>query len=88
MCAVAYVEKSRKLVLVVSPCVLQLSKLSLTSVDGETPSALTTHDTQYLADVNKEDVQYEITVLEEKLAQMKPNMAAIAEYKKKVCASK
>jgi len=28
--------------------------------------------------------QYEITVLEEKLQQMKPNMAAIAEYRKKV----
>ena len=30
------------------------------------------------------DLKYEITVQEEKLAQMKPNMAAIAEYKKKV----
>lgn len=28
--------------------------------------------------------QYEITVSEEKLKQMKPNMAAIAEYRKKV----
>ena len=28
--------------------------------------------------------QYEITVLEEKLKQMKPNIAAIAEYRKKV----
>ena len=28
--------------------------------------------------------QYEITVLEEKLQQMKPNMAAISEYRKKV----
>lgn len=32
--------------------------------------------------------QYEITVLEEKLQQMKPNMAAIAEYRKKVMYSK
>ena len=37
-----------------------------------------------LTGVDKEDIQYEITVLEEKLAKMKPNMAAIAEYRKKV----
>ena len=29
-------------------------------------------------------LQYEITIEEEKLKQMKPNMAAIAEYRKKV----
>ena len=37
-----------------------------------------------LQETDKEEEQYAITVLEEKKAQMKPNMAAIAEYKKKV----
>ena len=37
-----------------------------------------------LEETDKEEEQYAITVLEEKKAQMKPNMAAIAEYKKKV----
>jgi hypothetical protein len=37
-----------------------------------------------LKEIDKEGIQYEITVLEEKLAQMKPNMTAIAEYRKKV----
>ena len=37
-----------------------------------------------LEEADKEEEQYAITVLEEKKAQMKPNMAAIAEYKKKV----
>ena len=41
-------------------------------------------EAETLTGVDKEDIQYEITVLEEKLAKMKPNMAAIAEYRKKV----
>ena len=40
---------------------------------------------EYLQSVKKEETQYAITIMEEKLASMKPNMAAIAEYKKKVC---
>lgn len=37
-----------------------------------------------LQSLNKQEVQYGITLQEEKLSQMKPNMAAIAEYRKKV----
>ena len=37
-----------------------------------------------LGNTDLESVQYGIEVLEGKLAQMKPNMAAIAEYRKKV----
>ena len=45
---------------------------------------LATVAAEELINTNKEDTQYEITVMEEKIAQMKPNMAAIVEYKKKV----
>eukprot|EP00794_Sanderia_malayensis_P011500 gene11500-12695_t len=38
---------------------------------------------QELEDLNKEEVMYAITVKEEQLAQLKPNMAAITEYRKK-----
>ncbi len=38
-----------------------------------------------LAGLDKQTVEYEITVLEERLKQMTPNMAAIEEYKRKVC---
>ena len=34
--------------------------------------------------MDKQTVEYEITVLEERLKQMTPNMAAIEEYKRKV----
>ena len=34
--------------------------------------------------LNKTDIEYHITMLEEKLKQMSPNMAAIDEYHKKV----
>ncbi|XP_059156870.1 structural maintenance of chromosomes protein 4-like [Physella acuta] len=36
-----------------------------------------------LQSLNKQEVQYGITLQEEKLSQMKPNMAAITEYRKK-----
>ena len=35
--------------------------------------------------LDKKTVEYEITVLEEQLKQMTPNMAAIEEYRRKVC---
>lgn len=63
---------------------LQMSSLSLTPIDGKEVGELTELTPEALTDIDKEGVQYEITVLEEKLAQMKPNMAAIAEYRKKV----
>ena len=65
--------------------ITQLGKLSLHVSEGVDTEELPTIQEDKLKDINKEDTQYEITVLEEKLAQMKPNMAAIAEYKKKVC---
>lgn len=60
-----------------------MSGLSLTPIDGKEVGELTELTPEALTDIDKEGVQYEITVLEEKLAQMKPNMAAIAEYRKK-----
>ena len=61
-----------------------MSGLSLTPIDGKEVGELSEVSPEALRDIDKEGVQYEITVLEEKLAQMKPNMAAIAEYRKKV----
>ncbi len=34
--------------------------------------------------INKQEIEYQITMLEERLKQMSPNMAAIEEYRKKV----
>ena len=64
----------------------QVSKLSLHVQEdmGDTPSALATLTEEQLSNINTKDTQFAITVLEEQLAQMKPNMAAIAEYRKKV----
>ncbi|CAH1781989.1 unnamed protein product [Owenia fusiformis] len=58
-------------------------KLSLHQIDQMEMEELPTLPIEELSEINKEDTQYEITVLEEKLAQMKPNMAAIEEYRKK-----
>ena len=38
-----------------------------------------------LEELDKKAVEYEITVMEERLKQMTPNMAAIEEYRRKVC---
>ncbi|KAJ7381328.1 Structural maintenance of chromosomes protein 4 [Desmophyllum pertusum] len=65
----------------------ELSKLVLQSLsasaDAEPEESLPTLTRDELEGIDKETVMYEITVLEEKLKQMKPNMAAIAEYRKK-----
>ncbi|EDO40646.1 predicted protein [Nematostella vectensis] len=64
----------------------ELSKLELQCVgisDEQQKEELPKLSTEDLEAVDKEAVMYEITVLEEKLAQLKPNMAAIAEYRKK-----
>jgi len=65
----------------------ELNKLSLqslsTSAETEPEESLATLPRDELEGIDKETVMYEITVLEEKLKQMKPNMAAIAEYQKK-----
>ena len=65
----------------------QLTGLKVTplSRDSNTEDeSLPTLEAEELSALNKKDIQVEITVQEEKLAQMKPNMAAIAEYRKKV----
>ncbi len=51
--------------------------------DEEQQELETVTDREVLEQLNKEEEMYAITVLEEKKAAMKPNMAAIAEYKKK-----
>ena len=62
----------------------QLSNLKLSPVEGDEEVELPTFTAEDLAAAVTNDMKFEITVQEEKLAQMKPNMAAIAEYKKKV----
>ena len=64
--------------------VFQLGKLKLHEIEVEDKLELDIFEKEKLEEVDKEEEQYAITVLEEKKAQMKPNMAAIAEYKKKV----
>ncbi|KAL3847105.1 hypothetical protein ACJMK2_018035 [Sinanodonta woodiana] len=61
----------------------ELGQLSLTPIDTKAREEMPQISPEELSGLSKEDTQYEITVLEEKLAQMKPNMAAIAEYRKK-----
>lgn len=65
----------------------ELSRLTLVSasviVEAEADEGLPTLSRGELEGIDKETVMYEITVLEEKLKQMKPNIAAIAEYRKK-----
>ena len=64
--------------------IFQLSHLELTKIDGEETEELPICTEEELAELSKDEIQYKITVLEEELSQMKPNMAAIAEYRKKV----
>ncbi|XP_027044472.1 structural maintenance of chromosomes protein 4-like [Pocillopora damicornis] len=65
----------------------ELSRLTLVSAsviaEAEADEGLPTLSRGELEGIDKETVMYEITVLEEKLKQMKPNIAAIAEYRKK-----
>ncbi|KAL4220505.1 Structural maintenance of chromosomes protein 4 [Mactra antiquata] len=61
----------------------ELSHLALTRIDRQEPETLDTITEEDIDNINKEETKYEITVLEERLTQMKPNMAAIAEYRKK-----
>ena len=59
--------------------------LSLTPIDGKDVGALGEVSSEELENLDKEKTEFEITVIEENLGKMKPNMAAIAEYRKKVC---
>ena len=59
-------------------------QVKLHEIEGDEHPELEVFEKERLLEVDKEEEQYTITVLEEKKAQMKPNMAAIQEYKKKV----
>ncbi|XP_070213062.1 structural maintenance of chromosomes protein 4-like [Littorina saxatilis] len=61
----------------------ELSGLKLSPVEGDEEGELPTFTAEDLAAAVTADLKFQITVQEEKLAQMKPNMASIAEYKKK-----
>ena len=62
---------------------VQMKKLTLNEIDGEKAPELQRYDVEVLRDVSKEATQQELTLLDERLGGMKPNMAAIAEYRKK-----
>jgi len=64
-----------------------LGKLSLHQIEANKPvQPLPELNAQQIADEisDEEDFRVQITKLEEQLGRMKPNLAAIAEYRKKV----
>ena len=61
-----------------------MGHLQLTPIDGQEVGEITSIPDEELAEIDHDEIKFQITVLEEKLTQMKPNMAAIAEYRKKV----
>ncbi|XP_067127627.1 structural maintenance of chromosomes protein 4 [Centruroides vittatus] len=61
----------------------QLDNLKLQEVDNEVPDKLPKLDSEELVNVDSESLKYELLIMEESLQKMTPNMAAIAEYKKK-----
>ncbi|XP_030837819.1 structural maintenance of chromosomes protein 4 isoform X1 [Strongylocentrotus purpuratus] len=61
----------------------ELGKLEIHILDRENPETLPEYMPEDLASVDTEDIQYEITVEEEQIAKMTPNLAAIEQYKKK-----
>jgi len=61
----------------------ELKKLDLQEVPGEEVAPLPELSEEEILSINMEELNYEITAIDENLAKSKPNMAAIAEYKKK-----
>nr|XP_006820054.1 PREDICTED: structural maintenance of chromosomes protein 4-like [Saccoglossus kowalevskii] len=61
----------------------ETSRLTLHNIEGEEMKELPTLTEEDLEDIDPDKVQFEITVLEEDMHNMKPNMAAIEEYRKK-----
>ncbi|XP_072035252.1 LOW QUALITY PROTEIN: structural maintenance of chromosomes protein 4-like [Amphiura filiformis] len=62
----------------------ELDKLTLHTIDRENPEKLPeSYSEDEINAGSTDDVQYEITVQEETLAKMNPNLAAIQQYKKK-----
>ena len=61
----------------------EMKKLELQEVPGEEVAPLTDLENEEILAINMEELTYELNLIEEKLTASKPNMAAIAEYKKK-----
>merc|ERR1712130_1003591 len=61
----------------------EMKKLELQEVPGEEVAPLTDLENEEILAINMEELTYELNLIEEKLTSSKPNMAAIAEYKKK-----
>merc|ERR1719233_2010498 len=61
----------------------EMKKLELQEVPGEEVGQLVDLENEEILAINMEELTYELNLVEEKLAASKPNMAAIAEYKKK-----
>merc|ERR1719507_1958551 len=61
----------------------RMRKLQLQEVPGEEVAPLSDLENEEILAINMEELTYELNLIDEKLAASKPNMAAIAEYKKK-----
>ena len=61
----------------------EIKKLVPQEVPGEEVPTLPELSEEEILAINMEELNYEITAIDENLAKSKPNMAAIAEYKKK-----
>ncbi|XP_060578899.1 structural maintenance of chromosomes protein 4-like [Ruditapes philippinarum] len=61
----------------------ELSHLTLTPIDRQEVEELQTLSEEDLDGIKVDELKFQITTQEEKLQHMKPNMAAIAEYRKK-----
>ena len=61
----------------------EIKKLDLQEVPGEELTPLPELSEEEILAINMEELNYELTGIEENLQKSKPNMAAIAEYKKK-----
>eukprot|EP00092_Neocalanus_flemingeri_P022265 GFUD01024145.1.p1 GENE.GFUD01024145.1~~GFUD01024145.1.p1 ORF type:complete len:1283 (-),score=468.97 GFUD01024145.1:142-3990(-) len=61
----------------------EMKKLELQDVPGEELVPLAELTNEEILAINMEELNYELNLIEEKLAASKPNMAAIADFKKK-----
>ena len=68
--------------------IFQLAKLEIQEIpfdkEDEDPTELKTLEPEDLENVELKQLEYQLQLLEDKLAQAKPNLAVIHEYKKKV----
>ncbi|KAJ8030527.1 Structural maintenance of chromosomes protein 4 [Holothuria leucospilota] len=61
----------------------ELEKLELHVINKENPEELKVYSEEELPAFNAEEISYQITVSEEQIGKMSPNLAAIQQYKKK-----